>query len=114
MRHYMDIIREANEPTLQFDPREDAWVFQGFGVHTVLVGDPEHNLGVSEFTSTQHGSGNGERALRWLKQHCPKIGAYDPGQPGTDSYGFWKRMVEKGLIDWMEDEDGDPMDLSNL
>lgn len=114
MRHYMDIIREATEPTLQFNEREGVWEFYGFEVHVELLGDPKRNLGVSSFTSMQNGKGNGERALRWLKQHCPKIGAYDPGAPGTDSYGFWKRMVEKGLIDWMEDEDGDPMDLSNL
>ena len=114
MRHYMDIITEATEPTLAFDPREGVWVFQGFDVHAELLGDPKRNLGVSMFTSMVSGKGNAERALRWLKQHCPKVGAYDPGEPGTDSYDFWKRMVEKGLIDWMEDEDGDPMDLANL
>lgn len=102
------------EPKLTFNPREGVWEFEGFSVYADLVGDPKKNVGVSSFTSAESGNGNAERALRWLKQKCRRVGVYDPGAPDTDSYGFWKRMVEKGLIDWMEDEDGDPIDLSSL
>jgi hypothetical protein len=104
MRNWIDLF-ENSEPTLEFDHREDCWTFNGFHVYAELLGDPKQCLGIMSFSSGESGQGNGERAMRWLKEHVPAIHVYDPGQPGTEAFAFWKRMCDKGIIDSMEDED---------
>ena len=101
MRKWIEIIREADEPiTFEFDPSEDAYRFDGFGVYAILLGGST----ICEFGSSESGQGNGEKAIRWLKDHCEELCVSDPGEPGTDSFGFWAAMCRKGLIDAMEDE----------
>jgi len=105
MRNWINLV-ESTEPTLTFNNRENCWDFEGFSVHGELLGSPDSCLGVSSFSSLQSGQGNGEKALRWIKTQCPLLHVYDPGQPGDDSFAFWHRMCEKGIVDTMEDEDG--------
>ena len=110
MRKWIALVENA-EPSLMFNTNEDCWIFTGFGVYGELLGDPENSLGIASFSSETPGKGNGERALRWLKDHCPLVGAYDPGETGSDSYAFWSRMHEKGLLDWAVDDSGDPINF---
>lgn len=106
MRKWIDLL-ESDTPSLVFDHAEDCWEFNGFGAHALLLGDPDTCLGVMSFTSCDKGQGNGERALRWIKEHakCPAIHVYDPGERGTDSFLFWEKMCQRGLVNSMEDAD---------
>lgn len=104
MRNWINLL-ESTEPTFVFDDKDDCWVFDGFGVHSELLGSPQNGLGVMTFSSLVNGRGNAEKALRWLKGQCPALHVYDPGQPEDESFAFWKHMCDKGLVDTMEDED---------
>ena len=113
MRNFINMITES-AVSLNFSTSEDCWEFEGFGVYASMMGHQDQTMPTSvsiyEFTSTNSGSGNGEKALRWLRDNGVEfIGVDDPGDPeeNPESWGFWSAMCEKGLIDQMADEDGD-------
>lgn len=104
MRKYIDIVESQSAPILEYDPSEQAYVFTGYDVRAVMMGTPEKGVLIYEFSSQSAGSGNGERALRWLQANYASIEVSDPGEPGTPSRAFWDRMCDKGLVDAMEDD----------
>lgn len=51
------------------------------------------------------GKGNTRAALRSLRRPITVI---DPGEPGTESYAYWQKMLGQGLVDHVrDDEDND-------
>jgi hypothetical protein len=62
---------------------------------------------ITGFSSHYGGNGYGRRALAWMAANLGPITVADPGKPyeNPDSFGFWKRMAEEGLIHRIEDED---------
>ena len=77
-------------------------------VRAVLTGDPENGLTIHEFTSFSGGQGNGERAVRWLKNKCGSLLISDPGtkHDSPNALAFWTNLCSKGLIDEMIDREG--------
>ena len=69
----------------------------------------EDGIVIHTFSSRAGGKGNGRRALAWMKQTFGSIVVNDPGVPSEnpDSFTFWKKMADEGLISRMEDEYGD-------
>lgn len=95
MRNFINII-ENQEPTIVDHDGDGYFEFNGFGVHAEIGGNE-----IGTFTSMKSGQGNGRRAVAWLKNHFGELVVDDPGFPfeNPDSFAFWKRMAEDGLVD---------------
>lgn len=58
------------------------------------------------FQSEESGKGLGRKTLQWLRQFFQDITVMDPGHQGSDSWEFWVKMVQEGLVQRLTDEDG--------
>lgn len=60
------------------------------------------------WTSNQPGKGGTRLALRALKEFAATVVVHGPGEEGSDSYLYWKKMLSEGLVTQVlgaEDED---------
>jgi hypothetical protein len=71
--------------------------------HVDLVGERGKFVSIYSWT----GDGTGTRhALQILKEYAPHVVVHDPGEPGTQSRGYWDKMFAEGLItEMIDDED---------
>lgn len=61
---------------------------------------------ILEWNSTYKVHGGTEISLKRLKKaYGGEIRAVDVGEEGDESYSYWERMMEKGLIDGFYDDD---------
>jgi hypothetical protein len=66
-------------------------------------------LSIFEFSSRKAGEGNARRALRRLRRHFPTILATSIGyEPADDSWKFWKKMYDEGLVDELYADENSP------
>lgn len=106
MREFINIVTEnLTEPTIT-DLGDGGYEFNGFDVHAELGGNE-----IGSFTSNNDGLGNGKKAVAWLKNYFGELSVYDPGFPNEnpDSFAFWKRMAEHGLVDQINAVNGFPI-----
>lgn len=69
-----------------------------------IVGE---DVEILDWNSKYTGRGNTEKSLQKLKQNYGgEIRAVDAGYKGEESYSYWQRMLDKGLIDGFYDDNG--------
>lgn len=76
-------------------------------------------IAIEQFSSLSRGKGNAQRALKELGA-MGDVYADGVGRPGDGSYAFWKKMLDRGHISAMVDDDGNevrrrnPLDFPTL
>jgi len=76
-------------------------------VHAEIGTDMETYVAIYSFSSHYAGNGYGRRAVKWLGETIGQITVVDPGKPheNPNSFAFWKKLAEEGLIHRMEDDE---------
>lgn len=84
----------------------DIWEYKDGQVLATLNSDGKTYCEIMEFSSYEPGNGHGRSALKWLKKKFPELSVSDPGteEETPESFGFWRRMADDGLIHSMTDE----------
>lgn len=83
--------------------------YSRFANNTVVgdvVGEPGKGASIYEWSSHNPGEGNTIKALADIKnKYKGPISVHDIGEPGTDSFNYWKKMQARGLVDKLLDAD---------
>ena len=107
MRSLINLVESVTfDPKISYIRGEEE--YNDGSVHAeVATGDG--CIAIYSFTSTVKGQGNGRRAVRWMKETFGKVVVIDPGVPdeSPDSFLFWKKLADHGLIDRIEDANND-------
>lgn len=107
MREWIDLF-ESNEPKIHYT--DEGYEFNGFGVHAVVDIHIPTGITIWELSSSDNGKGNATKALRWMKENYGLITVVDPGSPsGGESWTFWSKMADRGLVDMMLDRNDRPI-----
>lgn len=106
----------TKEYTLDIEPSTDSVV--NFKDSNGCYGEAEFGenfVSIYWFSSSETGKGNAEKTLRELKQMYNMISVIGAGRYEDDlSMTFWKRMLEKGIVDYVEDDEGQEVKLTEI
>lgn len=105
----MKIIEIVSPPSITPIPNEPGMVQYNDGGVQAVLSVSRSGAAIYEFTSHISRQGNGRQAVVWMKKKFRYLVVIDPGDPyeTPDSFGFWSKLAQEGLIDEMQDGDGD-------
>jgi predicted nucleotidyltransferase len=105
----MKIGESVHEPSISPIPNEPGMVQYDDGNVQAVLSVNRLAAAIYEFSSRYPKQGNGREAVRWIKKKYHYVVVIDPGDPheNPDSFFFWSRLAESGLIDEMQSGDGD-------
>lgn len=96
-----------NESIVLLDEIDGKWKSKDGTVCVDIVGIAGEYVSIHSFSSLEDGKGNARRALKELKDKFNFVAAIGIGMEPTDpSWKFWVYMKEEGLVDKLEDDEG--------